>query len=402
MAEEANIIVAGAGPAGLTAALVLAAAGVPVRVLEAEAGLAIDLRAGSYHPPTLEMLAPYGITDRMIARGVMVPYWHIRDRNEGLLAEFDLGLLKDDTPYPYRLHLEQHKLTPMLLEAAKAFPHFDIRFDSKLVAARQDEDGVSVTTDGPGGREDHTGSYLIGADGHHSVVRGAIAAEFEGFTWPELFLVLSTPYDFEAHGYARATYIADPVEWVMLFKVPGFEPPALWRMALPTDPDLAPEIATSDETVQDRLAGFLADGAPYEVVDRNLYRVHQRVAKHFTKGRMAIVGDAAHVNNPLGAMGLNGAVHDAVNLAEKLIALWRGEAGREILQLYERQRRPVQIDFVQRITIRNKRLVEERDPKVRRERQDEIRALAADKEKQYEFLLDTSMISMVRKAAAVT
>ncbi len=148
--------------------------------------------------------------------------------------------------------------------------------------------------------------------------------------------------------------------------------------------------------------GFLAAGAPYEVVDRNLYRVHQRVAKHFTNGRMAIVGDAAHVNNPLGAMGLNGAVHDAVNLAEKLVPLWRGEAGREILDLYERQRRPAQIDFVQRITIRNKRLVEERDPEIRRQRQDEIRALGADRKKQHEFLLDTSMISMVRKAAAVT
>jgi len=402
VADNNRIIVVGAGPAGLTAALCLAAAGVPVAVFEAEAQLTIDLRAGSYHPPTLEMLAPYGITDRMHEHGVIVPCWQIRDREEGLLAEFDLSLLKDDTPYPYRLHLEQHKLTPMLLAAARKFPHFDIHFATPVTAARQDADGVTVTVDGPAGRQQETGSHLIGADGHHSIVRDAMGAEFEGFTWPELFLVLSTPYDFEAHGYARATYIADPVEWVMLFKVPGFEPPALWRMALPTDPDLPAEIATSDRTVQDRLTGFLADGAPYEVVDRNLYRVHQRVAKHFTVGRMAIVGDAAHVNNPLGAMGLNGAVHDAVNLAEKLVPLWRGEAGREILDLYERQRRPVQIDYVQRITIRNKRLVEERDPKIRRRRQDEIRALGADKEKQYEFLLDTSMISMVRKATAVT
>jgi len=402
VADNDRIIVVGAGPAGLTAALCLAAAGVKVVVFEAEAQLTRDLRAGSYHPPTLEMLAPYGITDRMHERGIIVPSWQIRDRNEGLLAEFDLGLLKDDTPYPYRLHLEQHKLTPMLLEAAQAFPHFDIRFATPVTAARQDAHGVTVTIDGPAGRQQETGSYLVGADGHHSVVRDAMGAEFEGFTWPELFLVLSTPYDFEAHGYARATYIADPVEWVMLFKVPGFEPPALWRIALPTDPDQPAEIATSDQTVQDRLAGFLADGAPYEVVDRNLYRVHQRVATSFTDGRMAIVGDAAHVNNPLGAMGLNGAVHDAVNLAEKLVPLWRGEAGRELLDLFERQRRAAQIDHVQRITIRNKRLVEERDPKIRRRRQDEIRALGMDREKQYEFLLDTSMISMVRKAAAVT
>lgn len=402
MADNDRIIIVGAGPAGLTAALALAAAGVKVVVFEAEARLTRDLRAGSYHPPTLEMLAPYGITDRMHERGVIVPFWQIRDRNEGLLAEFDLGLLKDDTPYPYRLHLEQHKLTPMLLEAAQAFAHFDIRFATPVTAVRQDANGVTVTVDGPDGLKEESGSYLVGADGHHSIVRDAMGAAFEGFTWPELFLVLSTPYDFEAHGYARATYIADPVEWVMLFKVPGFEPPALWRIALPTDPDQPADIATSDQTVQARLTGFLADGAPYEIVDRNLYRVHQRVAKSFANGRMAIVGDAAHVNNPLGAMGLNGAVHDAVNLASKLVPLWRGEGGRDLLDLYDRQRRPVQIDDVQRITIRNKRLVEERDPAIRRQRQDEIRALGADRKKQYEFLLDTSMISMVRKAAAVT
>jgi 3-(3-hydroxy-phenyl)propionate hydroxylase len=118
-------------------------------------------------------------------------------------------------------------------------------------------------------------------------------------------------------------------------------------------------------------------------------------------GRFAIAGDAAHVNNPLGAMGLNGAVHDAVNLGGKIAGAWHGEGGPELLDRYTRQRRPPQLEFVQRITIANKRLVEERDPKVRRERQDELRRLAADRQRCYEYLIESSMIAMVRKAATI-
>lgn len=401
MAEKQPILIAGAGPAGLTAGLCLAAQGIPVIVFEAGAVLAHDLRAGSYHPPTMEMLAPFGVTGRMHDEGVIVPKWQIRDRHEGLVVEFDLSMLSDDTPYPYRLHLEQHKLTPLLLEAARQYPDFDIRFSSPVVAAAQDADGVSVTVEDAGGRHDIAGAYLIGADGHRSVVRAAIGVELEGFTWPELFLILSTPFDFEPHDFARATYIADPDEWVMLFKVPGFNPPALWRMAFPADADEAEEVTLSDRAVQARLQGFMPRDDDYEIIHRNLYRVHQRVAENYVRGRIALVGDAAHVNNPLGAMGLNGAIHDAVNLAGKLVPLWRGESGVEILGLYERQRRPAQIEFVQRITIENKRRVEERDPLVRKRRLDEVRALGDDPKKAYEFLLDSSMIGMVRKAAAI-
>ena len=267
--------------------------------------------------------------------------------------------------------------------------------------AVQDADGVTVTIDGPDGRHTERASYLIGADGHHSTVRRVMETAFEGFTWPELFLILSTPYDFEPSGYARASYIADPEEWVMLFKKPGSDAAARWRLALPADPALPNDEQGSEPAVQRRIGGFHTTGAPYEVIHRNAYRVHQRVARSYYRGRIALAGDAAHVNNPLGGMGLNGGVHDAVNLADKLARLWHGEAGAEVLARYERQRRPVQIDYVQDITIRNKRLVEERDPAVRRERQDEIRATGDDPAMAYEYLLDTSMISMIRKEATI-
>jgi 3-(3-hydroxy-phenyl)propionate hydroxylase len=349
------------------------------------------------------MLAPYGIPERMMARGAIpVRQWQIRDREAGVLAEFDLGLLADDTAYPYRLHLEQHKLTPILLERLRAYPHFAIEFGTRVVAARQNGDGVDTLVECDGERRIVRGSFLVGADGTRSAVRESIEVEFEGFTWDEGFLIVSTTYDFEPHGFAKATYIADPLEWVMLFKVPGFNPPALWRIALPTDTKLPRDKIMDPESIQGRLQGFLARPQPYDIVHRNAYRVHQRVARAYHKGRIAIAGDAAHVNNPLGGMGLNGSVHDAVNLGEKLARMWRGEAGPEALVLYDRQRRGPQIEYVQRLTIENKRFVTASEPEERRRRQDEIRRIGADKALAYQYLLNSSMIAMVRSANAIT
>jgi 3-(3-hydroxy-phenyl)propionate hydroxylase len=400
MAPDRRVIIAGAGPAGLTAALCLVDAGIPVTVIEPFAELAIDLRAGSYHPPTLEMLAPYGVTQRMHERGVIVPRWQIRDRRDGVLVEFDLSLLRNDTPYPYRLHLEQHKLTPILLDECRRRGGFEIYFATSVTGFRQDGDGVTVTVQDAVGQRELRGAWLIGADGARSTVREGLGIEFEGFTWPELFLVVSTPFDYEPHGYTYATYVADPDEWLVLFKVPGLDPPALWRLAFPADASLPPDALMAADVIQARLQSLLPQPASYKVVHRNLYRVHQRVAKRYGFGRVALAGDAAHVNNPLGGMGLNGAVHDAVSLAEKIVRATRREMTiAAALNLYERQRRPVQIDFVQRLSIRNKRLVEERDPRVRAQRQAELRAIGADRRKMYDYLLDSSMISMVRKAA---
>jgi 3-(3-hydroxy-phenyl)propionate hydroxylase len=127
------VIVVGAGPVGLTVALSLAHQGVAVRVLEAEPALTEDHRAGSFHPPTLEMLAPFGVTEAMHLIGLKVPRWQIRDRRRGVIVEWDLGLIADLTPYPYRFHLEQFRLTPILLEKLRAFPHARIDFSSELL-----------------------------------------------------------------------------------------------------------------------------------------------------------------------------------------------------------------------------------------------------------------------------
>ncbi len=396
------MIVAGAGPVGLFVALGLARAGVPVLLLEAEPGLTVDLRAGSYHPPTLEALAPYGITERMHERGIVVRHWQLRDRSDPTrIAYWDLGLLADLTPYPYRLHLEQHQLTPIILDILRREPLAEVRFGARFADVTQDAAGVRVTYECDGGRETVEGAYLVGADGGRSTVRKAIAMRFEGYTWPERFFVVSTPFDFGSRGYAQNTYIADPEQWVTLFQMPGDAPPGYWRVVVPTDTDTPEEIIAAPAAIEALLQSFEPRDVPYEIRYHSFYRVHQRVADRFRDGRVILAGDAAHLNNPLGAFGLNSGLQDAANLIPKLAAVARGEAPDELLDVYDRQRRTATIEFVQANSIANKRTLEERDPESRRRRFEELVRIASTPELARAYLINTSMIAAVRRAAEV-
>ncbi|NQV56862.1 MAG: FAD-dependent monooxygenase [Rhodospirillales bacterium] len=225
---------------------------------------------------------------------------------------------------------------------------------------------------------------------------------FEGFTWPERFLVLTTPFDFEAmRGMCFRNYIADPEEWCNCFKVAGDGPPGLWRLVYPADPDAPEESLLADDFVQNKLQNFFPLEEPYEIVHRNLYTVHQRVAANFRKGRVMLAGDSSHVNNSIGGMGLNGGIQDAMNLAEKLTRVWKGEDQR-LLDLYDLQRRSYARDFVQEQSIQNKQRLENNDPESRKKSLDGLRATAANPEKARQFMLKSSMIEAMRKVDAMT
>ena len=395
------VVVVGAGPGGAAVALALARRRIPIRLVEAEPVLAKDLRAGTFHPPTVEILASLGLGERMLEMGIQVPVWQIRDRRLGVVAEFDLGLLADVTPFPFRLHCEQHKMTALALEELKSNPEADIRFATRFVSAKADADGVTVTLSGPGGTEECRASFLIGADGARSMVRKAADIDFPGYTWPERFLVVSTFHDFAKDGFAMNAYIADPQEWVAIFKMPHEGPPGLWRLAFPIKPEFPDEEALSKPFCQRLVQGFLPRAEPYAFAYRSIYRVHQRVAATFDRGRIVLLGDAAHVNNPLGGMGLNSAVQDAANLAEKLARILNDGASLDLLGRYTRQRRTTNIEFIQAQSVRNKQLLEERDPAIRQRKLDELRAIAADPARARAHLMRSSMIESMRRAESI-
>ena len=399
MTADKRVLIAGAGPVGMISALVLAKAGMKVSLFERRSELAEDLRASTFHPPTLDMIARIDptLTADLHSQGLVARHTQFRDRKSGLIAEFDAEVLRGDTDHPYRLQCEQWKMTRLIRDRLKAFPDVDLNLEAKVLDVAQNTEGITLKIERTGHVETHCGDWLIGADGAWSAVRTALGIAFEGMTYPERFYVASTTFDFAAvlDGLSLVNYVSDPDEWCVLLRVPG-----MWRVLFPTRSDEADEDVVSDASTEARLQGVWQKPEFYETIHRTLYPVHQRVATTYRAGRAFLAGDSAHINNPIGGMGMNGGVHDALNLCDKLIRVARGEdAG--LLDLYERQRRQIAIDFINANTARNKKTMEERNPEARRRNQDEMRRTAEDPALARAFMRKTAMIDALRASAAI-
>ncbi len=398
MPTEHRVLIAGAGPVGMVAAAYLAQEGIPVTVVEQAQDLPDDLRASTFHPPTLDMLGRFGVVDALVAQGLICPTWQFRDRRDGVIATFEMARLAEDTAHPYRLQCEQWRLTRMLRDQLARNPDVTFVYDARAVDATQDADGVTLTIERPDAtQETLRGAWLIGADGARSAVRKAVGTEFRGQTIPEIYLTLSTPFAFQdaIPDLTHIAYISDPDEWYVLLRTRS-----LWRVLFPTDPTLTEAQMMDPERVEARLQAVAPNPAGYTLGHRTAYRVHERVVDDYVVGRVMLAGDAAHINNPLGGMGMNGGIHDAFNLAEKLTRVVRGEDA-SLLGRYARQRRKVALDVVQQQALRNRQILNQRDPAVRRAYHDELRATVADPAKHRAYLLRSAMIQSLRDLEAV-
>ena len=387
--QRRNILVVGAGPVGTVAALACAQFGHRVTLLEAQDRVDDSPRASTTQPPTLEILAELGLIDEYIAQGLVSRTFQFWDRPTlRLLAEFDFERLRGVTPYPYVVQTEQHKLALMGIERLRKMPNAKVIMGTRVTAVSQDADSVTVRADNGEWRPD----YVIGCDGGRSTLRKCLDIEFEGFTWPERFLVITTRFDFAAAlGCCLRNYMADPEEWTNLFKVAGDDLRGRWRAVFNTRPDESDEEALSDASVRSRLSRIYVPEQERHYLHLNLYNVHQRVAKQFRKGRAFLCGDAAHVNNPIGGLGLNSGIHEAWDLANLL-----SEEGAD-LDAYDRRRRPLNIEYVQEQTIANKKRLEEREPAQREKRFDELRRMADDPQKHKAFLMRASLLETARR-----
>ena len=409
MQEQDRVIVAGAGPVGAIMTLALVKKGIPVTLLEQLPDAAEDQRAATVHPPTVEMLVELGLKDEAFSEepsgGMSAPLFHFRDRASGeLFAVFDISLLEGEVPYPFVLQWEQYKLVHAALPRIKASGLGDVRFSTKVTGLAQHADHVEVTIANEAGEtETLSGKYIIGTDGASSAVRRLAGIEFEGFTYPERFIKIGTSFDLLAanKNFCTRNYFSDPDEWLNLFKVKGYGPPGIWRGVFPVPAGESDEAAMSPEGVQRRLQGIHPKSGDYDIPYHALYAVHQRVAATFNKGRVLLAGDSAHVNNPIGGMGMNGGIHDAINLAEKLSDIWFGRAEADVLDRYTRQRRKAQTDFVQAQTIQNKKSLEEKDPVMRRKHLDDLRRISEDVKLHKQFLYRSSLFDSLKSANAV-
>ena len=403
-AASKPVVVVGAGPVGLCLALALAQSEIPVTLVETmsdENFLNQVPRAGSNHPSTLEFFDKIGLYERMLPRGIVAPRFQYWDRQDGsVIAEFDHAHLKNDTKFPFVLQCERIKIVEEALAMAKRHPLISVRMATTFTGFRQSEDDVQIhVTNSDGEAETISGSYLASAEGARSVARKDMNVEFEGFTYPERTLNIEVAYDFTKHGFTERNYISDPVEYSNLFHWRG--PPDRWRVHFPTDPNEDEEELTRSDALQARLKNFLPIEGDYEICGWNLYAVHQRVAKTFRVGRVILLGDAAHVNSPIGGMGLNSGVHDAFNLADKLVRILHGAAHDSELDRYDRQRRQIAVKHTQAQTMRNKRLLEERDPAIRKRNREELRRTADDPALARKFLLRTSLFDSLREAEQI-
>jgi 3-(3-hydroxy-phenyl)propionate hydroxylase len=399
-AERHDAIIVGAGPVGAICALALARKGMSVVLIEAEQAINRNPRAATTHPATLEMMADLDLLDDVKAQGLVARYFQFWDRVSGRrVAQFDHELLEHDTRFPFVLQCEQHKLANLALERLLEMPNVVVKLGRELTGFEQDAEGATAQVNSTHGGETLHGRYLIGCDGGRSRVRKGLGIEFEGYTHPERFVVLTTTFDFASEGYCFRNYLSGPGEWANLFKVTGDDGRGYWRAVFPTRIGETDEQALSEPAAQERLQGICRQGRPYEIVHRNIYNVHQRVAASFRGGRVVLAGDAAHVNNPIGGLGMNFGIHDAVELAERLhriVAL--GSDQEHELDEYDRIRRSLNVEYVQAQTVQNKKRLEEQDPEVRAGHFRDLERIERDPERQRAFLLRTSLLDSVRQA----
>jgi 3-(3-hydroxy-phenyl)propionate hydroxylase len=405
MSREQTVLVVGAGPVGSVMALALCRRGVPVILIDQLETPEIECRAASCHPPTVAMLRDLDLLETGLEQGLVSPVFQYLDRPTGeIIATFDIRKMRRPPEHAYVLQWEQYKITQTIVQRLRSHPLATLKLGLRAVALADDGEAVTLTLEDPdGAREAVTGAYLVGCDGGRSTIRKLAEISFDGFTWPERFIKIDTRFDFFSLNdkLHNRNYFSDPERWLNLFKARGPDGEGLWRAVSPAVPGERDEDLVSPEALEARLQLFCPKPGAYEIATAAIYSVHQRVAETFNRGRVLLAGDAAHVNNPVGGMGMNGGIHDAVNLAEKLEAiLLTGAPAVPLLDRYTAERRKAQVDYIQAQSIQNKETLGESDPEVRAAKLDTIRRIGADQDKHDAFIRRACLIDSLADAPA--
>ncbi len=329
---EQEVIVVGAGPVGLTAALLLADAGVRTTVVEKATSPGDLPRAISLQDESFRVFEQLGIADALKAQSLL-------DTGS---RYFGLGgrLLAEARPVPSRLghpaktQFDQPILEQLLFDRALAHPDLEVLLGTEAVQLSQDADGVTLAVETPQGPRTLTASWLIGADGGRSFTRSALGIDLVGTTQPQRWIVIDLlneptqrdPFA-EFHCDGERPYVL----------VPGIKGRLRLEFMLFDHEDA--DVMTSPDMIRDLLRPFRPDLDPADIRRAAVYVAHQRVARSYRSGRAFLAGDAAHLMPPFAGQGLNAGIRDASNLAWKLIEAVRGGATERLLDTYETERR---------------------------------------------------------------
>ena len=347
-----DAIVIGGGPTGFITALGLAQAGAKVLLIEAEDAVIDSPRAAVYHWSTLDGLERLGIREEAERTGFAKQDYLWLVRKTGERIEYDLSVLEGRTAFPYNIHLGQDRLAQIACDRLARMANAEIRFGTTLTALAQDEDSVRIRIEGPEGPQFLAARYLVGADGAGSMVRKGLGQAFEGMTWPERFVATNVYHDFESADYGLTTMVIDDEWGAVIVKIAR---DGLWRCTYMEDASL-PE-RTFLERVPAAYEHLLPGEGGYRLDRAAPYRMHQRCAETFRKGRAVLVGDAAHVTNPTGGLGLTGGLFDAFALWPTLAAVLLDGADPALLDRWAEDRRRIYLEKTNPQAIANKRLV---------------------------------------------
>ncbi|MFD5163869.1 FAD-dependent monooxygenase [Streptomyces hawaiiensis] len=335
MTAPLDVLVVGAGPTGLALATQLCACDAPFRIVDRSLDRARESRAPAIQPRTLEMLSAFGVADDLVDRGSTAVRLHLHLPRRVLhVPVFDVGC--DDTPYPFLLFLPQSE-TEAVLTAHLAARDVTVERGTELLGAEPEGPYVTCRLRRRDGTEETVRArYVVGCDGAHSTVRARAGIAFEGYAYPQTFLLADLEADGLEPGIAH-TYMTAAG---LLFFFP-LGTPATWRMIA-----MHPPGAPGDEVTLDLLQRIADDWTPdslslHDPVWMTSFRIHNRGATHYRKGPFFLAGDAAHIHSPAGGQGMNTGIQDALNLGWKLAHVCRGAAPEELLDTYEAERAPV-------------------------------------------------------------
>ncbi|CAN5380692.1 hypothetical protein BH09ACT1_BH09ACT1_24770 [soil metagenome] len=339
------IVVIGAGPVGLTAALGLAHHGLDVQVFEEDSDLSLDTKAGTLLARTVEIFDRYGAAADVLAASLRIDEIGEIDRQtnahrDGVLT----ATLTEDTRHPYALNIPQHHLEPVLRGVLERAAPGALQMQHTLLSLTQHEDHVELLLRTPEGEKTVNASYVVACDGGRSTVRRQLGIAVLGETLEERFMLVDLIVDLDTanpRDYPYLSYFGDPTEWMIVVRLPH-----CWRLLYPL-PAGDPE-PTNDELLA-KARRFIGDVTDIELIGTNIYSVHHRVAERMSDGRVFLLGDAAHLITPMWALGLNSGVLDASNLPWRLAWVLRGWAEPSLLDGYGREQGPLARDGAARM-----------------------------------------------------